>query len=104
MTWIPSNVLHDFLEGTGKLPKEQKGCKRKSRGKKDKLLVDKSVLNDCRKRNTKLGMAWVDYKKAYDLVPHTWIQETLELAGVANNVVEFIARSMKPWNVELVTC
>ena len=26
MTGILSNVLYDFLEGTGKLPNEQKGC------------------------------------------------------------------------------
>ena len=38
------------------------------------------------------------------MVPHSWIQESLELAGVANNVVEFIARSMKTWNVELMSC
>ena len=49
-------------------------------------------------------MAWVDYKKAYDMVPHSWIQESLELAVVANNVVEFIARSMKTWNEELISC
>ena len=104
MTGILSNVLYDFLEGTGKLPNEQKGCRRKSRGTKDQLLIDRTVLNDCRKRHTNLGMAWIDYKKAYDMVPHSWIQESLELSGVANNVVEFIARSMKTWNVELMSC
>ena len=28
-------------------------------------------------------MAWIDYKKAYDMVPHSWIIETLQLTGVA---------------------
>lgn len=55
-------------------------------------------------RDTNLGMAWIGYKKAYDMVPHSWIQESLELAAVANNVVEFIARSMKTWNVDLLSC
>ena len=104
MTGILSNVLYDFLEDTGKLPNEQKGCRRKSRGTKGQLLIDRTVLNDCRKRHTNLGMAWIDYKKAYDMVPHSWIQESLVLSGVANNVVEFIARSMKTWNVELMSC
>ena len=93
-------MFYDFLEGTGKLTNEQKGCRRKSRGKKDQLLIDRRVLNDCRKRHTNLGMAWIDYKKDYDMVPHSRIQESLQLSGVVNNVVEFIARSMKPgmWN------
>ena len=37
------------------------------------------ILRDCRKRHTNLGMAWIDYKKAYDMVPHSWRLESLEL-------------------------
>ena len=55
------------------LPEEQKGCRRKSRGKKDQLLIDKTILKDCRKRRTNLAMAWIDYRKAYDFVPHSCI-------------------------------
>ena len=104
LTGLISNALYDFMESSSKLPIEQKGCRRKSRGTKDQLLIDKTVLNDCRKRHTNLGMAWIDYKKAYDMVPHSWILESLELARVANNVVDFISRSMKGWNVELMSC
>jgi len=99
-----SNALYDFMENSGKLPNELKGCRKKSRGIKDQLLIDKTVLNDCRKRHTNLGMAWIDHKKDYDLVPHSWILDSLELARVAKNVVEFILRSMKSWNVELMFC
>ena len=104
MTGIISNVLYDFLEDAGKLPNEQKGCRRRSRGTKDQLLIDKTVLNDCRKRHTNLGMAWIDYKEAYDMVPHSWILESLELANVADNVINFITRSMRNWNVDLTSC
>ena len=31
-------------------------------------------------------MAWLDYKKAYDSVPHSWTTETLEMVGVAENM------------------
>ena len=33
-----------------------------------------------------LAMTWVDYKKAYDMVPHSWILEVIEMMGVARNV------------------
>ena len=46
-------------------------------------------------------MAWVDYQKAYDTIPHSWIIESLKFANVADNIVNFIERSMKSWNINL---
>ena len=43
---------------------EQEGCRRKSRGTKDQLIIGKMVLKDCRRRNTNLAMTWIDYRKA----------------------------------------
>ena len=39
-------------------------------------------------------MAWVDYKKAYDMVPHSWILETIEMMGVEDNVRLLLRQSM----------
>ena len=35
-------------------PVEQKGCMRNSRGTKDQLLINKMMLNDCKKGQTNL--------------------------------------------------
>ena len=75
------------------LPEEQKGCRRQSRGAKDQLLIDKTVLKDCKKRHTNLCMAWIDYKQAYDLVPHSWINECMEMFGITENLRNFLGRS-----------
>ena len=40
----------------------------KSRGSKDKVLIYKTILRNCRKKHVNLGMAWIDYKKDYDMV------------------------------------
>ena len=56
---------------------------KKSRGTKVQLLIDKMMLCDCRKRHKSLGMAWIDYKKAHDMVPHSWILESLEIVQVS---------------------
>ena len=61
------------------------------------------VLNDCKKRHTNLGMAWIDYKKTYD-IPHSWILESIGLVQVSENVVEFIRKSTKNWNTNLTSC
>ena len=55
------------------------GCRRNSRGVKVQLLIDKIVLNDYMKRRTNLEMSSIDYKKAYDMIPYSWILESLEL-------------------------
>lgn len=31
-----------------------------------------------------MAIAWIDYHKAYDIVPHSWIVEMLELIKMAN--------------------
>ena len=49
-------------------------------------------------------MAWVDYRKAYDMVPHSWIVECLEMFGIAANVRQFLLRSMEDWKTELTSC
>ena len=46
-------------------------------------------------------MARVDYRKAYDLVPHSWILECMRIFGIAENVTEFIKRSMAIWKTQL---
>ena len=54
---------------SSKLTMIKKGCRKESRGTKGQLLIDKAVMNDWMKRHTNLGMVWVDYKKAYNMIP-----------------------------------
>ena len=81
MTGVIAEVMYKALEGI--LPEEQKGCRRRSRGTKDQLLIDKAILKDCKRRHTNLTMAWIDYRKAYDMVLHSCIGECLEMFGIA---------------------
>ena len=39
-------------------------------------------------------MAWIDYKKVYDFVPHSWINECMELFGTADNARNFLERDI----------
>ena len=48
-------------------------------------------------------MAWINYKKAYDMVPHSWILETLRLTGVAENIRNFLERTMSDWKTVLTS-
>ena len=56
LTGIISEDMYCFMENKNLLPEEQKGCRRKNTGTKDELLIDMTILKDCRKRRTNLAM------------------------------------------------
>ena len=64
MTGIIFDCICTFLEENEMLPVAQKGCRRKSRGTKDQLLIDKAILEDSKHKHRNLAMPWVDYNKA----------------------------------------
>ena len=72
-------------------------------GAKDQLLVDKEILKNCKGRMTNLSMAWTDYKKAYDMVPHSWILKWLEMVRGAKNMITIISNSMANWKMVLTS-
>ena len=97
MTGTIAESIYNFLDVNDKLSVEQKGCKKENRVTKDQLLIDKTILHDCRKRHTNLEMTWFDYKKAYEMVPHSWILESLELVQLSDNILEFANRVDLMW-------
>ena len=103
LTGMIAEEMYTYLHRENLLPEEQKGCRRGSRGTKDQQLIDKTVLRDCRRRHTNLAMAWIDYKKAYDFVPHSWISECMEIFGIAENVRNFLLRSMGQLKLSLTS-
>ena len=101
LTGVLADKLYVHLENQAVIGDEQKGCRRSTRGAKDHLMLDKTILRDSKKRSTNLAIGWIDYQKAYDLLPHSWIIETMKLTGMAKNVTELISNSMGSWNTEL---
>ena len=49
----------------------QKSIESNTKGSKHQLLIDGAVTNDSRSRQTNLSTAWIDYRKAYNSIPHT---------------------------------
>ena len=62
-TGMIAEETYDYLEKMKLLPEEQKGCRRQRRATKDQLIIDKTVLKDCKKRQANLFIAWIDCKK-----------------------------------------
>ena len=83
------------------LPEGQEECRKKSRGTNELFYVDRAVIREVKSRKNNLAMAWIEYKKAYGMVPHSWIKECLNLFGVAENITSLLVNSMEKWSVML---
>ena len=101
LTGLIADEVYSHLDQQSLLPSEQKGCKKFSRGCKEQLLLDKLILKNCKRRKTALHMAYIDYKKAYDKIPHSWILESMRMCGVAPNIISFFQASLSQSKVQL---
>ena len=101
LTGVIAETIYQHLDDNEVLTWEQTGCTKGRRGTKDQLCIDKGIMKDCKRRKTNLAMAWVDYKKAYDMVPHSWILEVLDMLKVADNIKGLITQSMSTWRTKL---
>ncbi|XP_030754463.1 uncharacterized protein LOC115881195 [Sitophilus oryzae] len=89
LTGIIADKLYKHLEIQEILPYEQKGCRRNAQGCRDQVLLSNIIAEDCKRRKKNLSIAWVDYKKAYDSIPHSWIGKSLQLAGANDVIIQF---------------
>ena len=71
LTGIITNKLHEHLENQDLLPEDQKGFRRRSRGTKDQLLIDKAFIKNSKRWKTNLNMTWIDFRKVYNMVPRS---------------------------------
>ena len=97
-TALMAGKTYKYLESAKLLPIEQKGCRKGAKGCLDQLLISKTIIEDCRKNKKNLSIAWLDYQKAFDSMPHSWIIRALELMGVHPNIVNACKNMMEHWS------
>ena len=88
-----SHVKSNFL-----LLVEQKALRRQRRGCLDALLVDSVVCGEARRRKRSFSVAWMDYTKVYDRVPHEWILEVLKSIGVPRPLWQCNSNLIPKWS------
>ena len=101
LTALIADDIYHHLEAKSLLPEEQKGCRKGTKGTGDLLFIDKMILKEVKTRKKNLAMCWIDYRKAYDLIPHVWILECLKCFGISEEICKLLEKSMKSWCMEL---
>ena len=100
-TGVIADQIYAQLDQEKLLPEEQKGCREGSRGTNDLLYINRAVIKVIKSRNKNLAMVLIDYKKAYDMVPHSQIIECLDLFRIAENIKSLLVNNMEKWKVML---
>ena len=81
MTTVASDYLLNHLLQTGALPDAPRALCTRRYGTWDCLAMDSLVTMDAKLASKDITVAWYDYKKAYDRVPHTVVDMTLRTVG-----------------------
>ena len=71
LTGVIADQIYAHLDQEKLLQEEQKGCRKGFRGTNDLLYIDRAIIKEAKSRNKNLPMVWIDYKKAYDMFPHS---------------------------------
>ena len=80
---------------------EQRGGKKDCYGCKDQLMINNAILENCKKRKKNLSTAWIDYKKAFDSVSHSWILKCLQMYKIQPVLIAFREESMSQWKTNM---
>ena len=101
LTSVITDRLYSHLEKEAIMTPEQRGGKKDCYGCKDQLMINNAILENCKKRKKNLSTAWIDYKKAFDSVPHSWILKYLQMYKIHPVLITFIEESMSQWKTNM---
>jgi hypothetical protein len=46
-------------------------------------------------------MAWIDYQKPFDRVPHSWLIKSLKIIGINTKIISFTRKVMGYWRTHM---
>ena len=95
LTSVITDRLYNHLEKELIMTPEQRGGRKDCYGCKDQLMINNAILENCNKKNKNLSTAWIDYKKAFDIVPHSWILACLRMYKINPVLTTFTEANMR---------
>lgn len=72
-----ANKIYAHVEANNTLVEQQIGCRKEHISCKEQLVIDSVVMRQAHTPNRNLHMVYIDFKKDYDSIPHSWMIEVL---------------------------
>jgi hypothetical protein len=83
------------------LPDEQKALRKGRRGCLDALVIDEAIASEAKLYRRNLNVAWIDYRKAYDMVPHRWLRKVLRAIRAPKMVSRMVSELIPLWRTDV---
>uniref|UniRef100_A0A914NTP9 Reverse transcriptase domain-containing protein n=1 Tax=Meloidogyne incognita TaxID=6306 RepID=A0A914NTP9_MELIC len=81
-------------------PAEQLACKKGVWGCTEAHVLDATVMRDAtNQKGSELSMAWIDFSKAFDSIPHKYLRWVLNSIGLHPSVCHLLKRLMDKWSI-----
>lgn len=100
-TSLIEKAISKHLEGHNIMAWEQNGGRKGSRGSKEWLIVDTVIGKQAYKNKRNISIAWIDYRKAFDSVPHSWLMKIMEIYKINPTIIEVLKHVMGKWKTTL---
>ena len=100
-TSVLQNIYNDHKNNHGIMQMDQRGAKEKCSGTLENLLIDDMVLKDSRDNKRNLSCCWIDVRKAYDSLSHSWMKKMLEVHRFPVKLQKVLGKIMDAWNIVL---
>ncbi|CAH2105270.1 unnamed protein product [Euphydryas editha] len=101
LTGCISELIYQHVAEHNILSEQQKGCRKFSQGCKEQLTLDAIVLNHAYKKKKDIHSMFIDYRKAFDSIPHTWLLKVLQIYKINPIIISFLQVSMQNWQTKL---
>ena len=68
----------------------------------DALAVDTMIGQEAKAKERNLAVCWIDFQKAYDLVPHELIRDSLRAIRAPQWIQDMISRTIPKWSTNIM--
>ena len=101
LTGFVTAYLERYVTERKIIASEQRALQKGVWGCTHALLLDQTLIADaCNQKQRPISVGWIDYAKAFDSVPHTYIQWLFRAMQVPNPLRIFLEGLMNSWRVK----